>query len=99
MFVSKIKRHISVRVFRLGSYLGANAETKEQMTAAAKAIGSPGLKSLTLHMNYSYDWDSDNEFSRLPPRLNDERSKLTLIDLSGALHNTKRVGTSIPNYL
>jgi len=53
------------------------------MTAAAKAIGSPELQSLTLHMNYSYDWDSDNEFSRLPPRLNDERSNLALIDLSG----------------
>lgn len=60
-----------------------NAWTKEQMTAAAKAIGSPGLKNLMLHMNYSFDWDSDNEFSKLPPRTSDERSKLALIDLSG----------------
>ncbi|KAG0132010.1 hypothetical protein HOY82DRAFT_578284 [Tuber indicum] len=59
------------------------AWTKEQMTAAAKAIGSPGLKNLTLHMSYFFDWDLENEFSRLPPRLNDESSKLALIDLSG----------------
>ncbi|CUS11693.1 unnamed protein product [Tuber aestivum] len=59
------------------------AWTKEQMTAAAKAIGSPGLKNLTLHMSYFFDWDLENEFSRLPPRPNDERSKLVLIDLSG----------------
>ncbi|PWW75515.1 hypothetical protein C7212DRAFT_364189 [Tuber magnatum] len=59
------------------------AWTKEQMTAAAKAIGSPGLKNLTLHMSYFFDWDLEHEFSRLPPRPNDERSRLVLIDLSG----------------
>lgn len=59
------------------------AWTPGQMSAAAKAIGCMGLKDLTLHMSYFYDWDEETEFTKLPPRPNGQRSELVSINLSG----------------
>jgi hypothetical protein len=59
------------------------AWTPGQMSAAAKAIGCVTLKYLTLHMSYSYDWDEETEFTKLPPRSNGQPSRLASIDLYG----------------